>query len=166
MRCKNSSACLKNRRRNSATTSAFSSVIRVRFNLEFTCINRAYWEMSLRCRQSTHKDWGRIRKLLFEANKLVHRDCVCFQIDKKLIAANKMEKRVREEVTIHSQLKHPSVLELYTFFEDKNYVYLVLELAHNGELQRYMKANQVTFTEEEGKLLLRNSFISRKYTDL
>lgn len=40
---------------------------------------------------------------------------------------------------IHSRLKHPSVLELYTFFQDANYVYLVLELAHNGELQRYMK---------------------------
>lgn len=63
----------------------------------------------------------------------------------------KMEKRVVEEVKIHSQLKHPSVLELYTRFEDKNYVYLVLELAHNGELHRYMKANNIVFTEEQGK---------------
>ena len=50
-----------------------------------------------------------------------------------------MANRVRQEVEIHSRLKHPSVLELYTFFQDANYVYLVLELAHNGELQRYMK---------------------------
>lgn len=50
--------------------------------------------------------------------------------------------RVRQEVTIHSRLKHPSILELYTFFEDANYVYLVLELCHNGELQQYMKKNQ------------------------
>lgn len=50
-----------------------------------------------------------------------------------------MANRVRQEVEIHSRLKHPSVLELFTFFQDANYVYLVLELAHNGELQRYMK---------------------------
>lgn len=47
--------------------------------------------------------------------------------------------RVKQEVAIHSKLKHPSILELYTFFEDANYVYLVLELAQNGELHRYLK---------------------------
>lgn len=52
---------------------------------------------------------------------------------------NNMVDRVRQEVAIHSTLKHPSILELYTFFEDKNYVYLVLELCHNGELQRYLR---------------------------
>ncbi|KAI8122176.1 hypothetical protein FF38_05750 [Lucilia cuprina] len=60
-------------------------------------------------------------------------------IDKKLIQGPALANRVRQEVEIHSRLKHPSVLELYTFFQDANYVYLVLELAQNGELQRYMK---------------------------
>lgn len=50
-----------------------------------------------------------------------------------------MVNRVKQEVAIHSRLKHPSILELYTFFEDANYVYLVLELCHNGELQQYLK---------------------------
>lgn len=70
-------------------------------------------------------------------------------IDKKLMTENGMVSRVRQEVAIHSRLKHPTVLELYTFFEDSDYVYLVLELAHNGELQRYLKNNSVTITEEE-----------------
>ncbi|XP_073996152.1 polo like kinase SAK [Rhodnius prolixus] len=70
-------------------------------------------------------------------------------IDKKLMAENGMVSRVRQEVAIHSRLKHPSVLELYTFFEDSDYVYLVLELAHNGELQRFIKNNSVKITEEE-----------------
>ncbi|XP_017876759.1 serine/threonine-protein kinase PLK4 isoform X2 [Ceratina calcarata] len=60
-------------------------------------------------------------------------------IDKKLMQAAGMVGRVRQEVAIHSRLKHPAVLELYTFFEDANYVYLVLELCHNGELQRFLK---------------------------
>lgn len=65
-----------------------------------------------------------------------------------------MVNRVRQEVAIHSRLKHPSILELFTFFEDSNYVYLVLELAHNGELQRYIKNNSVVLTEKEGKFCL------------
>lgn len=47
--------------------------------------------------------------------------------------------RVIQEVYIHSRLKHPSILEVYAYFEDPNYVYLVLELCQNGELQRYLK---------------------------
>lgn len=60
-------------------------------------------------------------------------------IDKALMANAGMIERVRQEVTIHSQLKHPAILELYTFFEDAHYVYLVLELAHNGELAKHFK---------------------------
>lgn len=76
--------------------------------------------------------------------------CVVVQIDKKLMQVAGMVGRVRQEVGIHSRLKHPSVLELYTFFEDENYVYLVLELCHNGELQRYLKNNNKHLNEDEG----------------
>lgn len=64
-----------------------------------------------------------------------------------------MVNRVKQEVAIHSRLKHPAVLELYTFFEDSKYVYLVLELCHNGELQKYLKKHKRTLSEDEGKHL-------------
>ncbi|XP_059054200.1 serine/threonine-protein kinase PLK4 [Achroia grisella] len=60
-------------------------------------------------------------------------------IDKALMASAGMIGRVRQEVTIHSRLKHQTILELYSFFEDAHYVYLVLELAHNGELAKHFK---------------------------
>lgn len=60
-------------------------------------------------------------------------------IDKALMANAGMVGRVRQEVTIHSRLKHPAILELYTFFEDAHYVYLILELAHNGELAKHFR---------------------------
>lgn len=60
-------------------------------------------------------------------------------IDKAMMANAGMIGRVRQEVTIHSRLKHPAILELHTFFEDAHYVYLVLELAHNGELAKHFK---------------------------
>ncbi|CAH8478833.1 unnamed protein product [Heterobilharzia americana] len=62
-------------------------------------------------------------------------------IDKKGMLHHGLANRVRREVEIHSRLKHPSILELYTCFEDANYVYLVLEICHNGELQTYIRQN-------------------------
>ncbi|XP_014248739.1 serine/threonine-protein kinase PLK4 isoform X2 [Cimex lectularius] len=76
-------------------------------------------------------------------------------IDKKLMAENGMVSRVRQEVAIHSRLKHPSVLELYTFFEDSDYVYLVLEHAQYGELQRYIKNNVLSINEDEAAHIMK-----------
>ncbi|XP_013418582.1 serine/threonine-protein kinase PLK4 [Lingula anatina] len=76
-------------------------------------------------------------------------------IDKKLMQAAGMVARVRKEVEIHSRLKHPAILELYNYFEDSNYVYLVLEMCHNGELYRYLKTNCKVLSEQEARVFLR-----------
>ncbi|KAK3606347.1 hypothetical protein CHS0354_041983 [Potamilus streckersoni] len=76
-------------------------------------------------------------------------DVAIKMIDKKLMKAANMVMRVKKEVEIHSQLKHPSILELYNYFEDSNYVYLVLEFCHNGELQRYLRTNCKALSEDE-----------------
>jgi polo-like kinase 4 len=68
------------------------------------------------------------------------------KIDKKLMKTSNMIKRVANEVEIHCQLKHPSILELYNYFEDSEYVYLVMELCSKGELYSYIKK------KKEGKL--------------
>ncbi len=60
-----------------------------------------------------------------------------------------MAKRVREEVSIHSRLKHPAILELFSFFEDDNYVYLILEFCEEGELGSYLKRHCTPFSEAE-----------------
>uniref|UniRef100_A0A4W4EL86 Serine/threonine-protein kinase PLK4 n=1 Tax=Electrophorus electricus TaxID=8005 RepID=A0A4W4EL86_ELEEL len=57
-------------------------------------------------------------------------------IDKKAMHKAGMVQRVINEVEIQCRLKHPSILELYNYFEDSNYVYLVLEMCHNGEMSR------------------------------
>lgn len=76
-------------------------------------------------------------------------------IDKALMASAGMIGRVRQEVTIHSRLKHPAILELYTFFEDAHYVYLVLELAHNGELAKHFKLGTHGLSEKAAADILR-----------
>ena len=64
--------------------------------------------------------------------------------------ARNMVCRVRSEIKVHIQLKHPSVLELYNCFEDSDYVYLVIELGHNGELNRFLNTKQKKLKEPEG----------------
>lgn len=82
-------------------------------------------------------------------------------INKKMMQAAGMVNRVRQEVTIHSRLKHPSILELYNFFEDANYVYLILELCHNGELQHYIK--QKILGENEAANIMKQVVKGIKY---
>ncbi|XP_075121607.1 serine/threonine-protein kinase PLK4 [Leptodactylus fuscus] len=72
-------------------------------------------------------------------------------IDKKAMQRVGMVQRVRNEVEIHCQLKHPSILELYNYFEDSNYVYLILEMCHNGEMNRYLKNRKKPFSEKEAR---------------
>uniref|UniRef100_A0A8C1VUB9 Serine/threonine-protein kinase PLK4 n=1 Tax=Cyprinus carpio TaxID=7962 RepID=A0A8C1VUB9_CYPCA len=72
-------------------------------------------------------------------------------IDKKAMHKAGMVQRVINEVEIQCRLKHPSVLELYNYFEDSNYVYLVLEMCHNGEMSRYLKERKKPFTEEDAR---------------
>ncbi|XP_075056098.1 serine/threonine-protein kinase PLK4 [Mixophyes fleayi] len=75
-------------------------------------------------------------------------------IDKKAMQKVGMVQRVRNEVEIHCQLKHPSILELYNYFEDSNYVYLILEMCHNGEMNRFLKNRKKPFTEKEALHLM------------
>ncbi|GLV35155.1 Sak kinase [Carabus blaptoides fortunei] len=84
-------------------------------------------------------------------------------IDKKIMQAARMVERVRQEVAIHSRLKHPAVLELFTFFENVNYVYLVLELCHNGELQRYFKNSNKVLSELEASHIMRQVVEGLRY---
>ncbi|XP_074848040.1 serine/threonine-protein kinase PLK4 isoform X5 [Carettochelys insculpta] len=43
---------------------------------------------------------------------------------------------------------------LYNYFEDSNYVYLILEMCHNGEMSRYLKNRMKPFSEEETRVLM------------
>lgn len=77
------------------------------------------------------------------------------EIDIWSMKKQNMIDRVRQEVKIHSQLKHPAILELYTFFEDCSHVYLVLELCHNGQLLQYLKHNGNKLSEVEARYIIR-----------
>nr|XP_020011771.1 serine/threonine-protein kinase PLK4 isoform X2 [Castor canadensis] len=52
--------------------------------------------------------------------------------------------------SIHTGLE-VAIKMLYNYFEDNNYVYLVLEMCHNGEMNRYLKNRMKPFSESEAR---------------
>ncbi|KAI9324239.1 kinase-like domain-containing protein [Zopfochytrium polystomum] len=72
-------------------------------------------------------------------------------LEKRLMLDPRMQQRVRNEVEIHWQLDHPSILRLITYFEDETHVYLVMELCANGELFQYIQRRGSPLSEAEGR---------------
>lgn len=58
--------------------------------------------------------------------------------------------RLNAEITIHHQVKHPNIVELLNCFCDDKYVYLILELCANGDLEHYLQEKK-TLSEHESK---------------
>ncbi|PVD34362.1 hypothetical protein C0Q70_05633 [Pomacea canaliculata] len=84
-------------------------------------------------------------------------------IEKETTKARRMVARVRKEVEIHSRLKHPSILEIYDYDEDNKYVYLVLELCHNGEFLHYLDSQGGVLTEDEARKVIRQVVEGMQY---
>lgn len=47
------------------------------------------------------------------------------------------------------------LFQVYDYFEDSRYVYLVLELCHNGEFQHYLNSQGGVLTEAEAQKVMR-----------
>lgn len=58
--------------------------------------------------------------------------------------------RLNAEITIHHQVKHPNIVELLNCFCDDKYVYLILELCANGDLEHYLQEKK-TLSEHESR---------------
>ena len=43
-----------------------------------------------------------------------------------------------EEIRLHSSLDHPNIVKFYGVFEEKNYIYLVMEYMNGGTLFDYL----------------------------
>lgn len=62
--------------------------------------------------------------------------------------------RFKFEIEIMKRLDHPNILKLYDYFEDKDSVYLVLELCTGGELFDRIVANKY-YNESEARIIFK-----------
>lgn len=60
-------------------------------------------------------------------------------IFKKQLVKCGMEHQLRREIEIMCHLRHPHILQLYTYFHDSNKVYLVLEYAFYGQMYTHLQ---------------------------
>lgn len=65
--------------------------------------------------------------------------CALKVLHKIEIQQGKVEKQVRREIEIQSNLRHPNILQLYGHFHDSKRIFLILEFAGKGELYKHLR---------------------------
>lgn len=63
-------------------------------------------------------------------------------MQKEYIEKNHLVNQLEKEVFIQSTLNHKNILNCFGSFEDKDYYYLILEIAPHGDLFSLMKRQQ------------------------
>lgn len=71
-------------------------------------------------------------------------------------------KNLKREIKIQKKLNHPHVIQLKSFFEDKDNIYLIMEYAQNGSLAAYLKKKK-KLTEKEAFVYFFQSCIGVDY---
>lgn len=65
--------------------------------------------------------------------------CALKVLHKHELQKNQVEKQLRREIEIQSNLRHPNILQLYGHFHDSKRVFLILEFAGQGELYKMLQ---------------------------
>ncbi|KAI9734293.1 MAG: spindle assembly checkpoint kinase [Cirrosporium novae-zelandiae] len=65
--------------------------------------------------------------------------CALKVLHKSELQQGKIEKQLRREIEIQSNLAHPNVLRLYGHFHDSKRVFLIIEFAGKGELYKHLR---------------------------
>ena len=58
---------------------------------------------------------------------------------------------VEKELEIHSQLSHPYIIKMHDFFKENGHVYIVLDLAKNGNLFKHLTKNNPLDSNDIGR---------------
>ncbi|KAG9780444.1 serine/threonine protein kinase, AGC family, partial [Aureobasidium melanogenum] len=65
--------------------------------------------------------------------------CALKVLHKSELQQGKVEKQVRREIEIQSNLRHPNILRLFGHFHDSKRIFLILEFAGKGELYKHLR---------------------------
>ena len=65
--------------------------------------------------------------------------CALKTLHKAELVNSQVEKQVRREIEIQSNLRHPNVLRLFGHFYDRDRIFLIVEFAGQGELYKHLR---------------------------
>lgn len=80
--------------------------------------------------------FGRVYLARERSSKFV---CALKVMYKSELERGGVEKQVRREIEIQSNLRHPNILKLYGHFHDSKRIFLILEYAGKGELFKHLR---------------------------
>ncbi|KAI9293126.1 kinase-like protein [Neoconidiobolus thromboides FSU 785] len=99
---------------------------------------------------------GGFAKVYYGINRKEGKKLAIKVLKKKEVNKNDSAKlRVKKEIKIQNFLKHKNILKIFTFFEDKQNIYLTLELCPYGDMLQYLKSKRPNLIlEEEVRMIL------------
>ncbi len=88
--------------------------------------------------------------------------CALKVLHKTELQQGRVEKQVRREIEIQSNLAHPNILKLYGHFHDAKRIFLILEFAGKGELYKHLR-REVRFPEWKAAQYIAQMAAALKY---
>jgi polo-like kinase 1 len=99
----------------------------------------------------------------YELKKLSDGDISAGKIvPKALLTKPHQREKMAQEITLHKVLKHPYIVKLFDYFEDKDFVYIVLELCRRRSLMELHKRRKA-ITEPETRYFMKQITLGVKY---
>ena len=83
-------------------------------------------------------------------------------VPKSLLVKQHQREKMAQEITLHKTLSHKYVVKLNSFFEDSNFVYIILELCRRRSLMELHKRRKAV-TEPETRYFMNQILLGVKY---
>lgn len=83
----------------------------------------------------------------------------------KKMSINYSEKKysnIIKEINLLKHLDHPNIVKYYDYFEEEEYIYLMMEYLEGGTLKKYMQENP-DITEDEARIIIRQLLTALSY---
>eukprot|EP00803_Ostreobium_quekettii_P006835 evm.model.scf_9.21 EVM.evm.TU.scf_9.21 scf_9:271424-278855(-) len=91
---------------------------------------------------------------VYVAREKVHKYIVAIKVvHKRQLTKARMEHQLKREIEIQTSLYHPNIIQMYTYFHDKDRVYLVMEYAAKGEIYSALQ-NEGYFSEKKAAMYI------------
>jgi aurora kinase len=60
-------------------------------------------------------------------------------IEKKLLKEEDITEQFIRELKIQMYLSHPNIIKMWGYFDDENYIYIILEVGMGGQLYHQLR---------------------------
>ncbi|KAI9791079.1 MAG: spindle assembly checkpoint kinase [Peltula sp. TS41687] len=105
---------------------------------------------------------GKFGRVYLAKHRTLKFICALKVLHKSELQQGKVEKQLRREIEIQSNLRHPNILQLYGHFADSKRVFLILEFAGKGELYKHLR-RETKFTEPKAARYIAQMAAALKY---